>query len=357
MISLPGLTLATGRPEIARRILVTFAKYVDQGMLPNRFPDQGQAPEYNTVDATLWYFEAIRDYLARANDPSLLEEVFPTLQDIIDWHIHGTRYHIHCDPRDGLLSAGDENSQLTWMDVRINGWAVTPRSGKPVEINALWYNALCCMTDFCRKLRQSDALYRSAARQAQSSFTRFWNTRRGFLFDVLHDARGPDPTLRPNQIIAVSLYNSPLPARRQKAVVDVCAQNLLTSFGLRSLAPGEPGYVGHYGGSRWQRDTAYHMGTVWGWLIGPFVSAHLRVYQDPSQAWTYLKPFFNHLSDHGLGTISEIFDAEAPFHPEGCFAQAWSVAEILRVAQEVQLAAKGLPVAPISMPGRQKAGK
>lgn len=353
MISLPGLTLATGRPEIARNILKTFAKYVDQGMVPNRFPDQGEMPEYNTADATLWYFEATRAYLAATEDLSLLEEIFPILEEIFHWHMRGTRYNIHCDPQDGLLNAGEKTSQLTWMDVRIDSWAVTPRNGKPVEINALWYNALCCMADFSKKLQRPAHTYQQAAQKARKGFARFWNASRGYLFDVLSKEYGSDPTLRPNQLIAVSIHNSPLSAKRQKAIVDVCALHLLTSLGLRSLAAFEPGYLGHYGGDRWQRDTAYHQGTVWGWLIGPFISAYLRVYQNPHQAWNYLKPFFNHLSDHGLGSISEIFDGDAPFHPEGCIAQAWSVAEILRVAQEIQVAIRVSRGSPTSTRGRQ----
>jgi predicted glycogen debranching enzyme len=341
MISLPGLSLVTGRPEIARSILNTFAGYVDQGMLPNRFPDQGETPEYNTVDATLWFFEALRAYLAFTNDLSLIRDLYPVLVEIIDWHIRGTRFNIHTDPQDGLLSAGNIHTQLTWMDVKIDEWAVTPRSGKAVEINALWYNALCCMEVFTKKLGQPAMVYQEAARKARRGFTKFWNNARGYLFDVLDEQSGADPTLRPNQLIAVSIPNSPLSPKKQKAVVDVCARYLLTSLGLRSLAPGEPGYIGNYGGGRWQRDTAYHQGTVWGWLIGPFISAHLRVYRDPAQAWIYLQPFFNHLADHGLGSVSEIFDGDAPFRPNGCIAQAWSVAEILRSARMIQIYARG----------------
>jgi predicted glycogen debranching enzyme len=341
MISLPGLTLVTGRPEIARSILRTYARFVDQGMLPNRFPDQGEDPEYNTVDATLWFFEALRTYLVTTGDQSLISEIYPALMDIIDWHVRGTRYEIRYDSRDGLLSAGNRDTQLTWMDVKIDGWAVTPRCGKAVEINALWYNALCCMADFSKMLGRPAGDYQRTARKARRGFSRFWNSSRGGLFDVLDERTGADPTLRPNQIIAAALHHSPLSAVEQKAVVDLCARDLLTSLGLRSLAPNEPGYIGHYGGDRWQRDSAYHQGTVWGWLIGPFISAHLRVYRDPSLAWSFLQPFFNHLSDHGLGSISEIFNGDAPYHPNGCIAQAWSVAEVLRAAHMIQSVATG----------------
>ena len=336
MISLPGLTLATGRPEIARSILRTFARYIDQGMLPNRFPDRGETPEYNTADATFWFFEAIRAYLAETDDLNLLVEIYPLLQDIINWHLRGTRYQIHCDPSDGLIFAGEPTTQLTWMDVKIDGWAVTPRSGKPVEINALWYNALRSMFEFAVKLKSDSARYANLADRALAGFARFWNPQRNCLFDVLDGPEGNDASMRPNQIIAAGIHYTPLSIEQQKEVVDVCARNLLISFGLRSLGADEPGYIGKYHGDRWQRDIAYHQGTTWGWLIGPFISAYLQVYHNHTQAWRYLQPFFNHLSDHGLGSISEIFGGDPPFIPGGCIAQAWSVAEVLRVIREIQ---------------------
>lgn len=336
MISLPGLTLATGRPEIAASILRTFSRFVDQGMLPNRFPDYGETPEYNTVDATLWYFEALRAYYAATGDVALLEELFPILVEIIHWHERGTRYQIHLDPADGLLYAGEPGVQLTWMDAKWGDWVVTPRIGKPVEINALWHNALRSLVGFCEILKQPDEHYRQLAEQSKAGFERFWNKDTGYCFDVLDTPFGNDASLRPNQLFAVSLPHSPLSAEHQKAVVDACARHLLTSHGLRSLAPTEPGYIGVYGGDVQKRDGAYHQGTVWGWLIGAFASAHLRVYGDSQTARTFIEPFFRHLTEHGLGSVSEIFDGDPPFTPRGCIAQAWSVAEIIRVWQETQ---------------------
>jgi predicted glycogen debranching enzyme len=330
MISLPGLALATGRAEIAERILRTFAHFLDRGMLPNRFPDEGQAPEYNTVDATLWYFEALRAYYEHTGDESTLADLYPSLEEIIHWHRRGTRYNIHVDPGDGLLYAGEAGVQLTWMDAKVDDWVVTPRIGKPVEINALWYNALRCMAHFARRLGHSPEPYERMAEKVQTSFARFWYAVGGYLYDLIDGPEGDDPSLRPNQVFAVSLAHSALDRERQKAVVDVCTQHLLTPYGLRSLAPGEAHYVGRYGGDRYARDGAYHQGTVWGWLIGPYVSAYLRVYAERESARATLRPLFDHLRDHGVGTLSEIFDGDPPFTPRGCFAQAWSVAEVLR---------------------------
>jgi len=330
MISLPGLTLTTGRYEIAARVLRTFARFVDRGMLPNRFPDAGETPEYNTADATLWYFEAIRAYHHATGDDSLLRELFPVLQEIIDWHQRGTRYRIHVDPADGLLYAGEQGVQLTWMDARVDDWVVTPRIGKPVEINALWYNALCSMAGFARRLGEPADRYQAPAEQAHNGFTRFWNDAAGYCYDVIDGPGGADPALRPNQLFAASLPHSPLTPGQQRAIVGVCARHLLTPHGLRSLAPDDPAYVAHYGGDQRQRDGAYHQGTVWSWLIGPFVTAHLRVYGDPDLARSFLQPLIYHLADHGVGSISEIFDADPPHTPRGCIAQAWSVGELLR---------------------------
>lgn len=336
MISLPGLTLTTGRPEAARSILLTFSRFVDQGMLPNRFPDAGETPEYNTVDATLWYFEAVRAYHAVTRDAETLRSLFPVLKDIVAWHQRGTRYHIQVDPEDGLLYAGEAGVQLTWMDARVDGREITPRTGKPVEINALWYNALRSMAGFARSIGEPEEPFQVMADRVQNSFERFWNAQEGFCLDVIDGPDGNDASLRPNQLLAVSLMHSPLAAAQQKAVVDVCARHLLTSFGLRSLAPGSAAYVGQYQGDYHQRDSAYHQGTVWSWWIGPFAAAHLRVYQDPEVARSFLLPLFQNLCDHGLGSISEIFDGDAPFTPNGCIAQAWGVAELLRVWQMVE---------------------
>ncbi|MDM9380313.1 amylo-alpha-1,6-glucosidase [Chlorogloeopsis sp. ULAP01] len=330
MISLPGLTLCTGRPEIARSILRTYAKYVDKGMLPNRFPDEGEIPEYNTVDATLWYFEALYAYYRATEDDDLLEELFPILVDIIDWHSRGTRYNIHLDAADGLLYAGEAKTQLTWMDAKVGDWVVTPRIGKPIEVNALWYNALRIMANVTRRIGKPHQEYDAMAERTLVRFSRFWNHETSYCYDVLDGPDGNDPSLRPNQIFAVSLSESPLTPHQQKAVVDVCARILLTSHGLRSLSPDHPQYQEQYGGDQHQRDGAYHQGTTWGWLIGPFVLAYLRVYKNPVQARQFLEPMANHLHAHGVGSLSEIFDGNAPMTPRGCIAQAWTVAEVLR---------------------------
>lgn len=336
MIALPGLTLATGRPEIAASILRTYAQFVDMGMIPNRFPDQGERPEYNTVDATLWYFQAIRAYHAATGDLSLVRDLFPLLQDVIKWHKRGTRHRIYMDEQDGLLFAGEEGVQLTWMDAKVDDWVVTPRVGKPVEINALWYNALRTLAEFAHLLGEDAAPYETLADKVTLGFRRFWYAKMGYCYDVLDGPDGHDGSLRPNQLFAISLPHSLLSYEQQRSVVDACARHLLTPHGLRSLSPDDPLYKGHYGGDRYKRDGAYHQGTVWGWLIGPFVSAHLRVYGRPAEARSYLYPLLLHLADHGVGSISEIFDGDSPFTPRGCIAQAWSVAELLRAWRETE---------------------
>lgn len=336
MIALPGLTLATGRPDVARKILLSFSRYVDGGMLPNNFPDAGGKPEYNTVDAALWYLEAIRQYFADTKDAATLQKLFPVLAEIINAHLKGTRFNIHVDPADGLLYAGGPGVQLTWMDAKIGDWVVTPRAGKPVEINALWINALETMAGFARALGEPAEACEKMAARASKSFQKFWNKDRGYCFDVIDSPGiGNDAALRPNQIFAVSLPVSPLSSDQQKSVVDTCARHLLTSYGLRSLAPFESGYIGHYGGSPRDRDAAYHQGTVWGWLLGPFALAHYRVYRDREVALRFLEPLGRQIYSSGLGTLNEIFDADAPFIPRGCIAQAWSVAEVLRVWKEI----------------------
>lgn len=335
MIALPGLTLATRRFDVAAGILRTFAHYVDQGMLPNYYPDVGAQPEYNTVDATLWYFEAVRAYHAATGDAALVRDLFPVLEDIIAWHERGTRYQIRVDPEDGLLYAGEPGVQLTWMDVKIDDWVVTPRTGKPVEINALWHNALWAMADFAQRLGAPAERFQALATKARAGFARFWNTETGYCFDVLDGPTGHDPTLRPNQLFAVSLPHSPLTPEQQRAVVDICARKLLTSHGLRTLSQDDPNYHPRYNGDRLARDSAYHQGTVWAWLIGPFVSAHHRVYGDRERAHGFLEPLLRHLSDHGLGTISEVFDADPPHAPHACLAQAWSVAEVINGHQRI----------------------
>jgi predicted glycogen debranching enzyme len=331
MIALPGLTLATGRADIAKQILLSFARYIDGGMLPNNFPDAGGRPEYNTVDAALWFFEAVRQYFAATQDNETLAKLFPVMAQMIDAHVAGTRYQIHLDQADGLLYAGEPGVQLTWMDAKVGNWVVTPRIGKPVEINALWFNALETMAGLAPAAKQSSEPFAKLAARAKQSFAKFWNSSAGCCYDVI-DAPGigNDAALRPNQIFAASLPQSPLPAEQQKAVVDICARRLLTSHGLRSLAQSESGYQGHYGGGVRERDGAYHQGTVWGWLLGPFVLAHLRVYKDRAAAMSFLEPLGKQIHSHGLGTLSELFDGDAPFTPRGCVAQAWTVAEVLR---------------------------
>jgi predicted glycogen debranching enzyme len=336
MISLPGLLLATGRSAIARRILTTFARFVDRGMLPNRFPDAGDAPEYNTVDAALWYVEAVRQYTEASGDDRLLKDLFPVLEGIIAAHRLGTRYGIGEDPADGLLRAGEPGVQLTWMDAKVGDWVVTPRMGKAVEVNALWHNALRCMAQFARRLGHSDRTWEALADRVGASFDRFWNERAGCCFDVIDGPDGHDDARRPNQIFAVSLPWSPLPPERQRRVVDACARDLLTSFGLRSLGPGDPRYQGRYAGGPGARDGAYHQGTVWAWLLGPFTLAHLRVHGDREAARSFLLPMAHHLGDYGIGSIAEIFDGDPPFAPQGCPAQAWSVAEVLRAWIETE---------------------
>ena len=351
MISLPGLTICTGRSDIARSILRTFARYVDRGMLPNRFPDAGGAPEYNSADATLWYFEAIRAYYDATGDDELLSELWPILCEIVDRHIKGTRYNIRVDPDDGLIYAGETGVQLTWMDAKVGDWVMTPRIGKPIELSALWYNAIQAMVSFARKLGKSHNEYQQLADRTATGFTRFWNDGTGYCYDVLDGPDGHDASLRPNQIFALSLpldlspksllakelrvnethrYTPLLTPDRCKGVVDACAQQLLTSVGLRSLSPEHPQYLGEYGGDQLQRDRAYHQGTVWGWLIGPFVLAHLHVYKDPAQAREFLEPMAHHILAGGVGSLGEVFEGDAPHSPRGCTAQAWTVAEVLR---------------------------
>lgn len=334
MIALPGLATVLGRYDIAAGIFKTYARFVDRGMLPNRFPDLGEAPEYNTADATLWMFHALDDYLQARRDPELLGELFPVLVDIIHAHVHGTRYGIHVDANDGLLFAGERGTQLTWMDAKNGDQVFTPRAGKAVEINALWLNALSVMIRFADRVHDvaQKRFCEALLARAGANFERFWNEERACLYDVIDvegtDAR--DDRVRPNQILAISLPYCTLPAAQMRAVVERCGQELLTSYGLRSLSPNGQGYVGHYAGHPYQRDAAYHMGTVWSWLLGPFARAHFRVFGDARLAQSLLDPIAEHVNSACLGTVSEIFDGDAPHTARGCFAQAWSVAEILR---------------------------
>lgn len=337
MISLNGLTLATNRPEIAKSIIREFSAHISQGMLPNRFPDQGEEAEYNTVDASLWYFEAIRAYVEKTGDYDFVQkELYPKLVEIIIWHLKGTRFNIHVDT-DGLLFSGERGVQLTWMDAKYGEEVFTPRTGKAVEIQALWYNALRIMVDFATKFGDRDgaAQYKSTAEIAKESFNKiFWNEAEDCLYDVVKNGER-DASIRPNQIFTVSLPNTMLTIGRARKIVQKVESELLTPAGLRSLSVNDPLYRPIYAGSPYERDSSYHQGTVWGWLIGPFVDAYRKVHpnghktdQSISQ---FLSRFKDHLSETGLGQISEIFDAEAPHKPRGCFAQAWSVAEVLRV--------------------------
>jgi predicted glycogen debranching enzyme len=340
MISLPGLSLPTGKYEVARSILSTFAKYVNQGMLPNRFPDAGETPEYNTVDATLWFFEAAHAYLAYTGDETFVRtELHPVFTDIISWHVRGTRYGIKVDSS-GLLTSGEPGVQLTWMDAKVGDWVVTPRRGKPVEIQALWYNALCIMEDLARRFgdEASQKRYRNMAAMANWAFNRlFWNDTESCLYDVVNDGP-PDASIRPNQIFAVSLPYTMLSPDRSRSVVGKVREHLLTPYGLRTLAPSDPQYRGRYQGGPVERDGAYHQGTVWPWLIGPFITAYVKVNGASeaarNQASEWLMPLKNHLSDAALGHISEIFDGDVSQRPSGCVAQAWSVGEVLRAYVE-----------------------
>ena len=295
-------------------------------MLPNVFPGAGDKADYNSVDAALWYIEAWRAYVQTTQDKTSLRSVFPVLQSITDWYEKGTRFGIGLDANDGLMRAGEPGVQITWMDAKIGDWVVTPRIGKPVEINALWYNALVAMAGFARDLGDGAEQYDRLASKAQQGFQRFVNPANGGLFDVLDGPQGDDATLRPNQIFAVSLPASPLLADVQASVVALCAKELLTSYGLRSLAPTHPDYRPIYNGDVWQRDNAYHQGPVWGFLLGHFALAELRVHGDPDRALARLAPLRAHLFDAGLGTVSEIFDGAPPHTPRGAPAQAWSVA-------------------------------
>jgi predicted glycogen debranching enzyme len=338
MICLPGLTLATGRQEWARDILLTFARFVDRGMLPNVFPGAGGEPYFNTVDAALWFFEAWRAYVEASGDHDSLAEVFPMLADMVEWHLQGTRYGIRVDPNDALLRAGEPGMQLTWMDAKVGDWVVTPRLGKPVEINALWYNALCAMIGFGTALGHPAELYRGLAERVRIGFARFTDERTGGLVDVLDGPSGSDRSIRPNQILAVSLPHSPLAPDRQAQIVALCGRLLLTTYGLRSLSADHPDYQPHYCGDPWHRDGAYHQGTVWAWLLGHYALAEYRVRGDARLGLQRLDAMRDHLFDAGLGTISEIFEAEPPHLPAGAPSQAWSVACLLEAWWRLQRA-------------------
>ncbi len=333
MIALEGLTLVTGRRPEAAWILRTFAHHVRDGLIPNYFPEGERGGVYHTADATLWFFHAIDRYVRVTGDRLVLDHLLPTLVAIGDHHRQGTRFGIGVDPGDGLLRQGDPDLPLTWMDARVNGWVVTPRRGKAVEINALWYNALRLLEGWLAGAGDARAreVGREADRVARSFDARFWYATGGYLYDVVDGEAGDDAACRPNQILAIALPHPVLDPARWKSVVEVVRERLLTPVGLRSLAPGHPDYKARYWGDLRSRDAAYHQGTVWAWLLGPFVDAWLRVHpEDRAGARRLLEGLVPHLDDGCVGSLSEIFDAEPPFAPRGCVAQAWSVAEALR---------------------------
>jgi predicted glycogen debranching enzyme len=348
MIALPGLTLATRRYDDARGMLLAFASSVDRGMLPNRFPDAGETPEYNTVDAALWFFEAVRAFAVHTEDYDFIRtKLYPVLADILAWHERGTRYGIHLDA-DGLLLAGEPGVQLTWMDAKVGDWVVTPRHGKPVEIQALWYNALRVMQELGQRFGDTAnaAHCEELADGARSRFADlFWNDPTGCLFDVINgDHR--DASIRPNQVFAVSLHYGMLSAEKAKRVVAAVERELLTPYGLRSLAPSDHQYRGRYEGNPFSRDSAYHQGTVWPWLLGPFLTAYLKVNGKSAKARRQAEQWLNELRTfmlgEGVGQVPEVFDGDAPHRAGGCLAQAWSIAELLRVCVEELPAAKAV---------------
>jgi predicted glycogen debranching enzyme len=335
MISLEGLTLSTGRYNEAGWILRTFAQYICDGLIPNMFPEGENKGLYHTADATLWFFHALDRYLAHTNDRQTLQALLPKLIDIIAHHTRGTRFGIHADATDGLLIQGEEGYQLTWMDAKVDGWVVTPRRGKAVEINALWYNAIRLLESWVR-IEQSEEAARPYTEQAgkiYDSFNRrFWFDEGGYLYDIVDSEGGKnDAACRPNQVIAISLKHPVLDPKFWKPVMNVVREKLVTPVGLRSLSPDHPDFKARYFGDLRSRDAAYHQGTVWGWLAGPFVDAWLKTFPDDrATARGCLEGFVSTLHEACIGSISEVFDAEPPFTPRGCIAQAWSVAEVLR---------------------------
>ncbi len=330
LISLPGLLLVTGRYAEARALLQRYARLVDHGMLPVRLPDAGTPAQYESIDASLWYFQALHHYLRTTGDDDLLTAVYPTLVEIVRTYQDEARFGIAVDD-DGLLAGGFPGLALTWMDARVDGWVVTPRRGKPVEVNALWYNAARLLGDWSDRLGKPSDHFHAAADRARQSFNeRFWYPEGGYLYDVVDGEAGDDPTLRPNQLLAIGLAYPTLDRRRWETVLERVEERLLTPRGLRTLDPAAPGYCGHYGGDQRTRDGAYHQGTVWPWLTGAYVDAALRSGRHADSLRAFLTGIIATLREGGLGTIGEIFDGDAPYQGNGCIAQAWSVAEILR---------------------------
>jgi predicted glycogen debranching enzyme len=344
MFALPGLLLGTGRLQEAGGLLRTFAGYLDQGMIPSRFPDTGESPEYASVDASLLFIQSLQATLRAGAGPDLLRDLYPCLREIIGWYQRGTRHGIKMDERDGLLYAGEPATadhpatSLTWMDARFNGTAFTPRVGKPVEVNALWIEALYLMAEWAPLCEDDPAPYQAAAARAQTAFgRRFWYPDGGYLYDVIDGPDGDDGSLRPSQLLALRSARDLIPAARAKRALGVIKAALLTPYGLRSLAPADPRYVGRCEGDQGQRDSAYHQGSVWVWLLGPYVDACRRVKQSTDTITALLDPFVAHLTEAGVGSVSEIFDGDAPHTARGCIAQAWSVAELLRIALSLQI--------------------
>jgi predicted glycogen debranching enzyme len=337
MIALPGICLVTGKYDDAKKILKAFASSVSEGMLPNRFLDHGEKPEYNTIDATLWFFQAIYKYFSYTNDKEFVREILPVMRHIIAWHYKGTRFNIHVDT-DQLLTGGADGVQLTWMDARVGDWVVTPRRGKAVEINALWYNALCVMGELSDDPEESKTYQLNAAHSKTSFNELFWNARQAALYDHV-DGSYCNDDIRPNQIYALSLAFPVINEERAGSVLKLVTDKLFTPRGLRSLSPENRAYVAAYGGDPWARDSAYHQGTVWSFLMGPYIDALFFVEGDQAKlkATKIINSFFEHLNERGIGTVSEIFDAQPPHAPRGCFAQAWGVGEVLRVAIEYKL--------------------
>lgn len=334
MISLEGLTLVTGRYTEAGWILRTFAQYIRDGLIPNLFPEGKNEGLYHTADATLWFFHAMNRYVQYTNDRFTLRSLIDKMIDIIEQHVKGTRFGIEADPDDGLLKQGEEGFQLTWMDAKVDGWVVTPRRGKAVEINALWYNAIKLLEKWVREERSDSSasfLKELSSKVYQSFNQRFWCEEKGYLYDVIDGEQGDDFSCRPNQLFSISLDNPVLDPIRWESVLNVVSEQLLTPFGLRTLSKEHPDYKSKYFGDLRARDAAYHQGTVWAWLIGPYIDSWLKLYPDQlAKARSFLNSFDTHLSEACIGSISEIFDAQTPFIPRGCIAQAWSVAEVLR---------------------------
>lgn len=341
MIALPGLCLVTRRFKEAKKILQKFAEYIDDGMIPNRFPDSGEKPEYNTIDATLWFFNALYQYYRYSGDKLFIKSILPLLRDVIDWHYRGTRYGIHVDKHDELLMGGDPSTQLTWMDAKIGDWVVTPRWGKPVEVNALWYNALCITAFFLNELNyDGDAeFFTMKAAIVKKNFNeKFWNEDRGYLYDCIQN-NYPVHDVRPNQLYALSLPFPVLDQSRAVRVMEMVQDHLLTPYGVRSLSPTHPAYRGRYEGGPSDRDSSYHQGPAWSHLLGAYIDGLFYALGEDARrpATEILENMFQHLNEAGTGSVSEIFDGDPPYAPKGCIAQAWSVGELFRVAVEYDL--------------------